>query len=258
MPEKLTRDEKKRLKLLEKNLDYRFSTKSLLKKALTHKSYANEKRLDAIDHNERLEFLGDAVLELVVSHLLMDNYPEAPEGELSKLRASIVNEKTLANVAVEHELGDFLYLGKGEEIGSGRFKPSLLANALEAVLGAIYIDRGFKKAFKVIKRIALELFEQVGQEGFYKDYKTQLQERAQILFKTVPKYKLVGETGPDHDKTFEVNLMIRGELFGVGSGKSKKNAEQNAAKQALDALEKVATKAPKATKSAEPAEDVLH
>ena len=178
------------------------------------------------------------MLELIVSHLLMENYPQAAEGELSKLRASIVNEKTLAGVAVAHDLGQFLYLGKGEEMGSGREKPSLLANALEAVLGAIYLDRGFKKAFRVIKRIALELFEQVGQEGFYKDYKTQLQERAQVLFKTVPKYKLVKESGPDHDKTFEINLTIRGELFGVGTGKSKKNAEQAAAKEALERIEK--------------------
>ncbi len=242
MPEKISRDEKKQLKEFEKKLGYRFRKKSLLKNALTHKSYANERRLEATDHNERLEYLGDAVLELIVSHLLMENYPQAAEGELSKLRASIVNEKTLANVAREHCLGTFLYLGKGEEMGAGREKASLLANALEAVLGAIYLDRGFKKAFKVIGRIALELFEQVGQEGFYKDYKTQLQERAQILFKTVPKYKLVKESGPDHDKTFEVNLLIRGELMGVGVGKSKKNAEQAAAKEALEALEKVEVK----------------
>ena len=237
MPEKISRDEKKILKGLEKNLGYRFKRKQWLKNGLTHKSYANERRLAALDHNERLEFLGDAVLELVVSHLLMENYPEAAEGELSKVRASIVNEKTLAGVAKAHELGKYLYLGKGEEIGAGREKPSLLANALEAVLGSIYMDRGFKRAFKVIKRIALELFQQVGQEGFYKDYKTQLQERAQVLFKTVPKYKLINESGPDHDKTFQINLTIRGELLGVGSGKSKKNAEQNAAKEALLALE---------------------
>jgi len=238
LPEKISRDEKKQLKEFEKKLGYRFRKKTLLKNALTHKSYANERRLEATDHNERLEYLGDAVLELIVSHLLMENYPQAAEGELSKLRASIVNEKTLANVAREHALGTFLYLGKGEEMGAGREKASLLANALEAVLGAVYLDRGFKKAYKVIGRIALELFEQVGQEGFYKDYKTQLQERAQILFKTVPKYKLVKESGPDHDKTFEVNLLIRGELMGVGIGKSKKNAEQEAAKEALEALEK--------------------
>lgn len=181
--------------------------------------------------------MGDAVLELVVSHLLMEQYQDAPEGELSKIRASIVNEKTLASVANAHRLGNFLYLGKGEEMGDGRSKPSLLSDALEAVLGAIYLDRGFKKAYKVIRRIALELFDQVGTEGFYKDYKTLLQERAQTLFRTVPKYKLVKELGPDHDKVFEVNLLIRGEVYGLGKGKSKKSAEQNAAKVALKRLE---------------------
>ncbi len=239
MPEPLTKEEKKSLKQLEKLLGYRFRHKELLKNALTHKSYANERRLASIDHNERLEFLGDAVLELVVSDLLMENFPDAPEGELSKIRASLVNEKTLAGVAKDHELGRFLFLGKGEEMGQGRAKPSLLADALEAVLGAIYRDRGFKKAYKVIRAIALELFDQVGTEGFYRDFKTLLQERAQILFKTVPKYKLVQELGPDHDKTFEVSLMIRGEVYGTGLGKSKKGAEQSAARQALLELEKI-------------------
>lgn len=238
MPEPISKSEQKRLKELEKNLQYRFRDRALLKKALTHKSYTNEKRLESSDDNERLEFLGDAVLELVVSHLLMEQYTEAPEGELSKIRASIVNEKTLASVAKDHDVGDYLYLGKGEEMGDGRGKPSLLSDAMEALLGAIYLDRGFKKAYKVIRRIALELFDQVGKEGFYKDYKTLLQETVQTLFRTVPKYKLVQELGPDHDKTFEVNLMIRGEVFGVGRGKSKKGAEQNAAKEALRALEK--------------------
>ncbi|HCU23414.1 MAG TPA: ribonuclease III [Deltaproteobacteria bacterium] len=234
----MTREEKRQLKLFEKKLGYRFRKKHFLKNALTHRSYANERRLPACDHNERLEFLGDAVLELIVSHLLMETYPDATEGELSKLRASLVNEKTLAGVALAHDLGQYLYLGRGEAMGQGREKPSLLANAVEAVMGAIYLDRGFKKAFKVIRRIALELFEQVGQEGFYKDYKTHLQEHAQLLFKAIPKYKLVKESGPDHDKTFEINLLIRGQVLGVGTGKSKKDAEQSAAKSALEAIEK--------------------
>lgn len=239
LPEPLSKDEKLKLKTLEKNLGYKFRNRNLLKNALTHKSYANEKRLDSIDHNERLEFLGDAVLELVVSDLLMDRYDGAPEGELSKLRASIVNEKTLAGVARAHEVGDYLYLGKGEELGDGREKPSLLSDAIEALLGAIYLDRGFKRAYRVIRRIALELFDQVGKEGFYKDYKTLLQEKAQNIYKTVPKYKLVQEMGPDHDKTFEVNLLIRGDVLGVGQGKSKKGAEQNAAKEALEKIKKL-------------------
>ncbi len=168
----------------------------------------------------------------------MENYPDSSEGELSKLRASIVNEKTLAKVAREHEVGKYLFLGKGEEMGQGREKPSLLSDGVEAILGSVYLDRGFKKAYKVIRRIALELFEQVGTEGFYKDYKTLLQEKAQNLFRTVPKYKLVQEIGPDHDKTFEVNLVIRGDVLGVGQGKSKKGAEQNAAKAALAEIKK--------------------
>jgi ribonuclease III len=237
LSEKMTRAEKKHLKAFEKKIGYRFRHKELLKNGLTHRSYANEKRWEATLHNERFEYLGDAVLELIVSHLLMKKYPQATEGELSKLRAAIVNEKTLASVAREHSLGDYLYLGKGEDMGAGREKSSLLADAMEAVIGAIYLDRGFKKAFKVIGKIALELFDQVGQEGFYQDYKTLLQERAQELFRTVPKYRMVREIGPDHDKTFEVNLMIRGEVYGVGSGKSKKDAEQNAAKEALNNLE---------------------
>ncbi|MFO1519030.1 MAG: ribonuclease III [bacterium] len=238
--EKLSKEDKKKLKILEKKLGVRFWKRELLKRALTHKSYANERKLDAACHNERLEFLGDAVLELVVSHTLMDLYPEAPEGELSKLRASMVNEKTLAALARSFDIGDMLFLGRGEEMGQGREKSSLLSDAYEAVLGAIYLDRGFKKAFKVVRKHAEILISKVTQEGFYKDYKTQLQETSQTLFKTVPRYRLVDEEGPDHDKTFKVNILINNEIYGVGSGKSKKDAEQNAAREALEALEKKA------------------
>jgi len=242
LPERLTRQEKKKLKQLEKTLGYRFRNKAWLKNALTHRSYANERKLPATDHNERLEYLGDAVLELVMSDLLMNKYPRAPEGELSKIRASLVNEKTLTTVAHDYKIGEFLYLGKGEEMGAGREKPSLLSDAVEAILGAVYLDRGFKKAFKVIRKIALELFEQLGQEGFYKDYKTLLQERAQTLFRTVPRYKLEEEIGPDHAKTFEIHLMINNEVKGIGRGKSKKEAEQNAAKEALEGMRRETVK----------------
>ncbi len=237
---KLSRDEKKRLKRLEKNLGARFWNLENLKSALTHKSYANEKRIPSYCHNERLEFLGDAVLELVVSHTLMEKYPEAPEGDLSKMRAAMVNEKTLAWLARSLELGELLYLGKGEEIGQGREKPSLLADAYEAVLGALYLDRGFRKAFKVVKEHAKLLLEQVNNDDFYKDYKTHLQETAQILFKMVPKYRMTDESGPDHNKTFQVNILIDGEVYGSGSGKSKKEAEQNAAREALEKLDQKA------------------
>ncbi len=235
---KISREDKKRLKALEKLLGFRFRNRELLKQALTHKSFANEKRMAATAHNERLEFLGDAVLELVVSHVLMTSYPEAPEGELSKLRAAMVNEKTLASMAKSVGIGENLYLGKGEEIGQGREKPSLLSDAYEAVLGALYVDRGFPKTFKLLKKQVNTLLEMVTLGGFYTDYKTQLQERAQNLFKSVPRYRMVDQSGPDHDKTFRVEIMINKEIYGLGEGKSKKDAEQNAAKIALEELEK--------------------
>lgn len=233
---RITREEKKQYKLLEKKLGYTFKKRELLKCALMHKSYANENKLPALNHNERFEFLGDAVLELVISHLLMEKFPKASEGKLSKVRASIVNEKTLAKVAMSLNLGDFLYLGKGEDVGGGRNKSSLLSDALEAVFGAIYLDRGFKKSYKVLEKIAQKLFEQMEDEDFYKDYKTQLQETAQLLFKTVPRYRLVSEIGPDHDKQFEIHILLHNEIYGSGMGRSKKDAEQNAARMALEKI----------------------
>ena len=234
---KLFNDERTRLKPLEKALGVKFNKRSHLRHALTHRSYANEKKMNYEDHNERLEFLGDAVLELVVSDLLMRTFPKATEGELSKLRASMVNEKSLASLARHFGIGEKLYLGKGEELGQGREKSSLLANAYEAVLGALYLDRGFKKTFKVVKTHAENLLKKVRDDGFYKDYKTQLQEKVQNTFKTVPRYRLVSQSGPDHNKTFEINLMIQDQLYGTGLGKSKKEAEQNAAQLALVKLE---------------------
>ena len=149
----MTRDERKRLKEMERRIGYGFKRRAYLKRALTHKSFANENRLPHTEHNERYEYLGDAVLELSISHLLMERFPEFPEGELSKLRAAIVNENQLAELARSIDLGDYLYLGKGEDQTGGRDKPSLLSDAFEAVLGAVYIDRGFGKAMKVVKRL---------------------------------------------------------------------------------------------------------
>ena len=233
---KVTREEKKTLKQFEKKLGYRFKNKELLKKALTHKSFANENKWPSTEHNERFEFLGDAVLELVISHLLMERFPDSSEGKLSKIRASIVNEKTLATVAQDLAIGQYLYFGKGEEVGGGRTKSSILSDGVEAVFGAIYLDRGFKKTFKVLSKIAENIFSQMDGEDFYKDYKTHLQETAQLRFKAIPRYKLVNEVGPDHDKEFEINILLNNEIFGVGKGKSKKEAEQNAAKQALEKI----------------------
>ena len=233
----ITRDEKKRLKALEKNLGYRFKEISLLKHALMHKSYANEQKLGSLAHNERLEYLGDAVLELTISHLLMERFVEDPEGSLSKWRAAIVNAEELAKVARKIELGNYLYLGKGEDQTGGRDKSSLLSDAFEAVLGAIYRDRGFSKSFDVIRKHFYEMIEQVGEEGFVKDYKTRLQEVVQGRFKTVPRYRLISSQGPDHRKTFEIHLYVNEELWSKGQGASKKAAEQEAARIALERVE---------------------
>lgn len=232
----MTKEERDKIKRLEKDIGYRFKKTSLLKRAVTHKSYANEKKLNHEEQNERLEFLGDAVLELSVSELLMERYPDFSEGDLSKMRAAIVNEKQLASLARGFYLGSYLYLGRGEEQTSGREKSSLLADAYEAVLGAIYLDRGFKKASEVVRRHYSRLLDKTPQRDFYQDYKTELQEKCQSLFHAVPKYRLIAEKGPDHDKVFEVELWVRHEQFGRGVGRSKKEAEQKAAKQALAKL----------------------
>jgi len=234
----LTSEDKKLLKDFEKRLGYKFRRRENLKRALMHKSYANEHRLPPTDHNERYEYLGDAVLELTVSHLLMERFPDHPEGELSKLRAAIVNEGQLAELAKSLGLGEKLYLGKGEDNTGGRDKPSLLSDAFEAVLGAIYLDRGFEKAFKVVRNLYSGVLDRAGGVGFVRDYKTRLQEVSQSRFRVVPRYRMVRTFGPDHRKTFEVNLYINDDLWGVGKGGSKKSAEQDAAMIALDKLER--------------------
>ncbi len=231
------KEEKKRLKEFEKVIGYKFKNREHLRRALTHKSYANEHRLAPSEQNERYEYLGDAVLELVISHLLMMRFPDHPEGDLSKLRAAVVNESQLAELAGAINLGDYLFLGKGEDSTGGRNKPSLLSDAMEAIFGAVFMDRGFEKSFKFIERLYEEILDRAGGVGFVKDYKTRMQEVAQSRFRVVPKYRLIRTTGPDHCKEFEVNLLIADELYGVGRGKSKKSAEQDAARIALEKLE---------------------
>lgn len=233
---KISREEKDQLKAFEKKLGVAFRKKDLLRRALTHKSYANEQQLSPLENNERLEYLGDAVLELVISDLLMKTYPEHSEGELSKLRAAVVNEHQLTEVARAIDLGKYLYLGRGEDRTGGREKPSLLSDALEAVLGAVYLDRGFRAIFKRVEKHFEKIVKRVGAEGFAKDYKTRLQEMAQARFRLTPQYKLMKATGPDHSKTFEIHLFIREKLYGTGKGHSKKSAEQKAASKALEAL----------------------
>lgn len=215
---------------LERALGYGFRDPNLLTLALTHRSYANEQGLP--DHNERLEFLGDAVLNLAVGHDLMLRFPDRPEGVLSKARASVVNEQVLSQAARSLGLGEYLLLGKGEERGNGRDKDSVLADAYEAVIGAIFMDAGYEPAAAAVRRHFDAVLEHL-QPGDEKDYKTRLQEVTQRQEQGVPQYHLAAERGPDHRKTFEVELYLGERLLGQGQGKSKKEAEQMAAREAL-------------------------
>ncbi|MER3421872.1 MAG: ribonuclease III [Nitrospiraceae bacterium] len=217
-------------------IGYNFRQSRLLDEALTHKSHVNEVREKDRKHNERLEFLGDAVLTLIMSEYLAASFPDFTEGELSKLKARLVSEASLAKAARRLDLGNLLKLGRGEELTQGREKPSLLANVLEAILAAIYLDGGLESARKfVLRAFAQDLKElqDFGGPSILEDYKTRLQEWCQKQYDTLPQYVTVRETGPDHQKTFEVRLLIRGEVRGAGVGRSKKEAEQMAAKQAL-------------------------
>jgi ribonuclease III len=220
---------------LETRIQYSFTDRSRLESALTHKSYVNENPTWARADNERLEFLGDAVLDLVVGHLLMEAQPERTEGELSKTRAAIVNESGLADVAAELVLGEWLFLGRGEEQSGGRRKPSVLADAFEALVAAIYLDGGFESAFQVVRYLFEKRVAGATEAGLH-DYKTRLQERA-ARKKVHVRYLVVEERGPDHDKTFEIAATIGERELARGVGKTKKEAEQRAAEHALVALD---------------------
>lgn len=224
------------LSTLETSLGHRFSNQALLERALTHRSSVHEHRHGSREHNERLEFLGDAALELVITHLLMETHPHSSEGDLSKLRAALVNQKSLAKRAERIDLGNYLRLGKGEEHGDGRHKASLLSDTYEAVLGAVYLDGGYQKTFRVVEAQFRDLLKEANAIDFVKDYKTQLQERVQTLFHTVPRYVLKSASGPDHDKYFEIDLLIGDKTVASGKGKNKKSAEQSAAEEALAKL----------------------
>ncbi len=221
---------------LERLLGYQFVRQELLERALTHRSHANENRAGAGADNEKLEFLGDAVLDLVVGHLLMDQYPTLSEGELSVTRAQVVSEAGLSELAAELGLGEFLRLGRGEERTGGRNKPSLLADAFEAVVAAVYLDGGFEASRQLVERLLVRRLSAVDTSGFY-DFKTRLQESSQAKLKSTPEYRVVGETGPDHDKTFEVAVHIRDREWARALGKSKKEAEQRAAAMAAFLLD---------------------
>jgi ribonuclease-3 len=206
---------------LEEKTAYSFRSRALLEEALTHKSFSNERQGETVPFNERLEFLGDAVLDLVVSRYVYRRFPAAPEGELTRIRAEVVNEKSLAHVARRLALGEYLRLGKGEEKSGGRKKDSLLANALEAFLGAVFCDGGFE-----------EVRQKAGT-----DFKTRLQEVLQARLGTVPDYVLSQVEGPEHRRLYSVEVHVDGRVAGCGSGTTKKRAEQEAAREALRKLE---------------------
>lgn len=218
------------LKELEKRIGYHFQNPELLEKALRHSSYANEHKMNRIECNERLEFLGDAVLELVSSEHLFAQFPQMPEGELTRLRASLVCEPTLAFCAREIELGSFLRLGKGEEMTGGRHRDSVTSDALESVIGAVYLDGGFANAKEFILRFVLNDIEH---KKLFFDSKTIFQEMVQGNIPGEISYHMVGEEGPDHDKIFSAEVWIGEKSMGTGTGRTKKAAEQMAAYQAI-------------------------
>lgn len=220
---------------LEKNLEYTFKNKELLKRALSHSSYANEVK-SGCESNERLEFLGDSVLSIIVAEYLFKMYYKLPEGELTKLRASLVCEKSLSAFSRELKIGNYLLLGKGETQNKGNERPSILADAFEAVLAAIYLDGGMEAAKSLVLRfVENDLKNHTVEEAFH-DYKTQLQEIIQRNPEEQLCYVLIGEEGPDHDKSFTVSVMLNSNEIGRGTAKSKKQAEQYAAKQALSLM----------------------
>ncbi|MFQ5672178.1 MAG: ribonuclease III [Nitrospinales bacterium] len=231
----LSKKRLQRLTLLQETLGYFFKDINLLNKALTHKSFVNE-RNRAIKNNERFEFLGDSVLDLIVSEFTVKQYAGHREGELSKIRAAVVNESRLARLAREIGLGDLLLLGKGEEISGGRAKVSLLANSFEALAGAIYFDGGLENARRAFLPLLRDEIENYAETRDFQDFKSDLQEYTQNKFNCIPSYKVIRETGPDHSKTFEVTVQIKNEVWGTGKGHSKKEAEQAAAQDAFQSF----------------------
>ena len=222
------------IKDLETAIGYRFNNITLLQNALTHSSYANERWHDSLRSNERLEFLGDSILGMVVAEHLYRNFPDRPEGELTRMRADMVCETSLANVANQLGLGTHLLLGHGEEQGGGRTRPSILADAVESVIAASFLDGGMEAAGGFIRRFILTNVPVTRLQN--RDYKTALQELVQQKKNQVLTYALVGESGPDHDKNFQVEVSLNGTVVGAGMGSSKKRAEQDAARAAMEHL----------------------
>jgi ribonuclease-3 len=220
------------LKELEERLGYKFKNKELITEALTHKSSKSGK------NNERLEFLGDAVLDLIVGEYLFDKFPSVDEGDLSKLRASLVNEKGFEKLAKCIKLGDYIFLSQAEENNNGRQKASILSNAFEALIGEIYLESGLEVAQRVSLKLLLEAYPKIDLESIFRDHKTTLQELTQATIGETPQYVLVGSSGPDHQKEFEIVVKVAGKDIATAKGKSKKEAQQEAAKLAIEVLKK--------------------
>ena len=218
-------------------IDYKFKNEGLLRQAMTHSSHANEHHGTHLDCNERLEFLGDSVLGFVTADYLYTHYPELPEGELTKLRAAVVCEGALCEIARELGIPEEIRLGHGEEMGGGRKRASILADATEALLGAIYLDGGIEPARAYVLRFIPRKVEVAIAGGAFKDYKTMLQEIVQKNKQETLEYRLAGQSGPDHDKEFRVVVLLNDRVLGEGTGRSKKRAEQAAAEQGLRTLE---------------------
>jgi ribonuclease III len=219
----------------EQKIGYKFKKIEFLEEAFRHRSFVNEQALPFLRDNERLEFLGDAVLNLVIGHVLMIRYPDLKEGELSRMRASLVNERTLAVISSSLEIGSNIRLSKGEIQTHGPQKKSILADTLEAVFAAVYLDSDFQTVFRIISDLFSSTIDVVAKKSTNYDYKSRFQELVQVTMKEVPVYSIVREKGPDHDKTFRVQLKTS-DLIVHGTGKSKKMAEQDAAKAALKIL----------------------
>ena len=224
------------LSIFEQKIFYKFNNISILEEALNHSSFVNEQDDANINDNERFEFLGDAVLSLVIGHILMQRYPHLTEGDLSRMRASLVNESQLADIARVIDLGSFVRLGRGEIQTNGCKKNSILADTFEAVIAAVYLDGNFDEVFKMIENHFSDLLNSIAASMDHYDYKSRIQELVQETHKITPQYKVLQESGPDHDRTFKIQLKVR-EVKTEGIGKSKKMAEQDAARKALKILE---------------------
>lgn len=219
---------------IEKKLGFKFKNKELLVQAFTHRSYINENPEFNLSHNERLEFLGDAVMELIVTEHLYKDHPDKTEGDMTNWRAALVNAKMLTSVAEELGFNDFLLLSKGEAKEGGKARAYILANSWEAVVGAIYLDSGYEAAEKFIKKYLLSRLPEIIKEGSYKDSKSKFQEEAQEKVSITPNYKVIKESGPDHNKKFVVGVYLGESLVAEGEGSSKQEAEESAARSALE------------------------